>query len=234
MPVPVATMLAGPPAEPGLILIDADSTVAPAGNEAASCFFIICVKQGESFGLRNVVRSEFRALYDRKLVADEEMLAARRVKTAECASATMSLLVVRAPTHLIKVHRGARPRGVRLRRLELAVLPRRLLRLLRLPWLPLITRRIVVLRRVRGLLPGRFLRAAGTAPVLAGIIVRPPRLVFGLPLARLPPRLALWIMLLPVDRLRELTRLTLVLAVRHLVILPGPIGPETAECTPPA
>ena len=35
VPVSVATTLAGLPADPGVILIDADSIVAPAGNEAA-------------------------------------------------------------------------------------------------------------------------------------------------------------------------------------------------------
>lgn len=118
---------------------------------------------------------------------------------------------------------------VSLRRLELAVV------LPGLPRLPLVTRR-VVLRRVRGLLPGCFLLAARPALVLAGIILRLPRLVFGPrlpPVARLRPRLVLRAVLLPVAPLRVLARLTLILAVRHLVILLGAKSPEGAPNAPP-
>lgn len=69
-----------------------------------------------------------------------------------------------------------------------------------------------------------------------GIILRLPRLVFRPvlpPVARLLPRLVLRAVLLPVARLRVLTWLPVILAVRHLVTLPGLRSPEGAECTYP-
>jgi hypothetical protein len=124
------------------------------------------------------------------------------------------------------------------------VIPRRVIPRRVILW-RVVSRRIVLLRvrrllrvvrrRIRGLLPGFFWRAAGTALVLAGIILRLPRLVFRwilLPVARLRPRLALRTVLLPVARLRVLTRLPVILAVSHLLTLLGPKSPEGAECTP--
>jgi len=64
-PPPPTNLLAGPPADPGVTVIDDDSIVLPAGSEDVSSLFITCVKQDESFGLCNAATSESRSLCER-------------------------------------------------------------------------------------------------------------------------------------------------------------------------